>query len=137
MRKTLDALAGGDDKIYVILDDREDVWLEDDGTPSANLLKIPPYYYHEEKLQAPANWSEQRLRACAVAFDLDITLLVFLKLLQRIHSLFFKAQIISDNNLDAKFYIQKIKSAVFTLDKVVSFEQLLPLTTDLTHSYEA
>ena len=31
MRKTLDALAGGDDKIYVILDDREDVWLEDDG----------------------------------------------------------------------------------------------------------
>ena len=33
MRKTLDALAGGDDKIYVILDDREDVWLEDDGRP--------------------------------------------------------------------------------------------------------
>ena len=48
MRKTLDALAGGDDKIYVILDDREDVWLEDDGRPSANLLKILPYYYHQE-----------------------------------------------------------------------------------------
>jgi hypothetical protein len=46
MRKTLNALAGGDDKIYVILDDREDVWLEDDGRPSGNLLKIPPYYYH-------------------------------------------------------------------------------------------
>ena len=25
-QKTLDALAGGDDKIFVILDDRNDVW---------------------------------------------------------------------------------------------------------------
>lgn len=46
MRKTLNALAGGDDKIYVILDDREDVWLEEDNRPSGNLLKILPYYYH-------------------------------------------------------------------------------------------
>ena len=44
---------------------------------------------------------------------------------------------ISDINLDAKFYIQKIKSAVFTLDKVVSFEQLMPSGVNLTHSYEA
>ena len=48
MRKTLDSLAGGDDKIYVILDDREDVWLQEDGIPSANLIKILPYYFHEE-----------------------------------------------------------------------------------------
>lgn len=51
MRKTLDALSGADDKIYVILDDREDVWIEETGLPSANLLKIPAYYYHEEKQQ--------------------------------------------------------------------------------------
>jgi len=58
MRKNLDALAGGDDKIYVILDDREDVWLEETGHPSPNLLKILPYYFHEEKQSLPANWSE-------------------------------------------------------------------------------
>jgi hypothetical protein len=53
------------------------------------------------------------------------------------HSLFFKAQQISDANLDAKFYIKKIKSEVFRLDKVISFEQLVPSGTDLTNSYEA
>jgi hypothetical protein len=34
--KTLDALAGGDDKIFVILDDRDDVWRVG-GQPSENL----------------------------------------------------------------------------------------------------
>jgi len=35
-QKTLDALAGGDDKIFVILDDRDDVW-RIKGEPSKNL----------------------------------------------------------------------------------------------------
>jgi len=49
MRKTLDSLTGGDDKIYVIVDDREDVWLmKDEKTISGNLIKILPYYYHNE-----------------------------------------------------------------------------------------
>jgi len=47
--KTLDALAGGDDKIFVILDDRDDVWLKEGYLPSENLLKIPAYFYHEDK----------------------------------------------------------------------------------------
>jgi hypothetical protein len=34
----------GDDKIFVVLDDRCDVWMED-VRPIDNLLKIPAYYY--------------------------------------------------------------------------------------------
>lgn len=30
-RKTLDDLAGGDDKIFVVVDDRDDVWLKENG----------------------------------------------------------------------------------------------------------
>jgi hypothetical protein len=30
-RKTLDDLAGGDDKIFVVIDDRDDVWLKETG----------------------------------------------------------------------------------------------------------
>ena len=47
-KKTINALSGGDDTIFVILDDREDVWLVIDNDfmrPSENLHKIPPYYY--------------------------------------------------------------------------------------------
>ena len=47
--KTLDALAGVDDKIFVILDDRDDVWLKEGYLPSENLLKIPAYFYHDDK----------------------------------------------------------------------------------------
>ena len=47
-RKTLDDLAGGDDKIFVVIDDRDDVWLKDTGQPLENLLKIPAYYYTKE-----------------------------------------------------------------------------------------
>lgn len=47
-RKTLDDLAGGDDKIFVVIDDRDDVWLKDTGQPLENILKIPAYYYTKE-----------------------------------------------------------------------------------------
>ena len=58
-KKSLDALAGGDDTFFVILDDRDDVWptqvkLHSSGgvpliEPSANLIKIPPYLYWNDK----------------------------------------------------------------------------------------
>jgi len=34
-RKSLDALAGVNDNIYVILDDRQDVWLQEDSFDEA------------------------------------------------------------------------------------------------------
>jgi hypothetical protein len=48
-RKTLDDLAGGDDKIFVVIDDRDDVWSQQDGTCIGNLLKIPAYFYTRDK----------------------------------------------------------------------------------------
>lgn len=53
--KSLGSLAGGDDSIFVIIDDRYDVWMEETKGEhgethkrvSGNLLLLPPYYYHE------------------------------------------------------------------------------------------
>ena len=53
-RKTLDALAGGDDTIFVIIDDRDDVWMTESKNPygrpkaSDNLMKIPAYFFHKD-----------------------------------------------------------------------------------------
>ena len=44
--KSLKALAGDNEKIFVILDDRDDVWLNEFGQLPPNLLKIPGYFYH-------------------------------------------------------------------------------------------
>ena len=43
----MEDLAGGDDKIFVVIDDRDDVWVKDSGVIQ-NLLKIPAYYYTKE-----------------------------------------------------------------------------------------
>ena len=45
--KSLKALAGDNDSIFVILDDRDDPWFNEftNKIPD-NLLKIPPYFYH-------------------------------------------------------------------------------------------
>ena len=64
-KKTLNALSGGDDKIFVILDDRDDVWLQDDGSQSQNLFKIPAYFYfHDTRNSAYTNagWFEKAIR---------------------------------------------------------------------------
>lgn len=43
--KSLRALSGGNDTIFAILDDRDDVW-QDEGRVPQNLLKVPGYFYH-------------------------------------------------------------------------------------------
>ncbi len=127
--KTLDALAGGDDKIFVILDDRDDVWLKEGYLPSENLLKIPAYFYHDDKQQdlVQKAWFEKMIRDCWKTFDFDLTLLIYLKHLIRIHTQFFtdyEGKI--DELRDSKFYIKKLKNQVFGFGKVVSFEKLVP-----------
>lgn len=76
-RKTLDDLAGGDDKIFVVIDDRDDVWLKETGQMSENLLKINAYYYTKEThhLYKQASHFEKLLRECGVSYDLDLSLL--------------------------------------------------------------
>jgi len=73
-RKTLDALAGGDDTLFVILDDRCDVWQSERKNPrsnlvelveSENLFRIPAYYYFPQsnlKEYSDALWFEKILR---------------------------------------------------------------------------
>ena len=46
--KSLKALAGDNDNIFLILDDRDDIWRsEETGQPPDNLLVIPPYFFHQ------------------------------------------------------------------------------------------
>ena len=99
--KTLSSLAGGDDSIFIILDDRSDVWLVDgevtnrDGvkvatqTVSKNLLKIPGYYYHPTKKIEKQNFLNQAYREIAAAEDLDIALPFFAEILKKVHTNFF------------------------------------------------
>jgi len=77
-RKTLDALAGGDDTLFVILDDRSDVWqtekksnllsnadLPPEWEVSQNLFKIPAYFYYESphvREYSECQWFEKVLR---------------------------------------------------------------------------
>lgn len=49
--KSLKALAGDNDRIFIILDDREDVWVNEQGSLPINLLRVPPYFYHNSKDQ--------------------------------------------------------------------------------------
>lgn len=45
--KSLKALAGDNDHIFLILDDRDDLWRsEETGQVPDNLLLIPPYFFH-------------------------------------------------------------------------------------------
>ena len=45
--KSLKALAGENESIFVILDDREDPWFNEvTKTIPDNLLKVPGYFYH-------------------------------------------------------------------------------------------
>ena len=47
--KSLKALAGDHEDIFVILDDRGDVWLNEFNTVPQNLIRIPPYFYYPVK----------------------------------------------------------------------------------------
>jgi len=120
-----------------VIDDRDDVWLSDTGMPLENLLKIPGYYYTNEKhdLFNNASYFEKAVRECAQTFDFDLTLLVFQKHLQRIHNSFFKGYETQMKELqDTKFYIRKLQA--FSLDKVVSFEKLVSNSVDLNQTFE-
>ena len=87
LKKTLNDLTGGDNKIIIILDDRDDVWRNDNGSPSENLLQIPAYYYWKENHQMykQQKFFEKMIRECLQNFDLDLTLLIYAKHLEKLH----------------------------------------------------
>lgn len=138
-KKTLNALSGGDDTIFVILDDRSDVWLND-GQPVENLLRIPPYFHFEDnhlKQYTSAMWYEKEVRKVTQMCDFDITLIIFLSHLKKIHTQFFADFEEKDDYLkDTKYYIRKLKNEIFSLDKVISFEHLIPAEANVATSFE-
>ena len=139
--KTLDALSGGDDKIYVILDDRDDVWRIEGNRVSNNLHQIPPYFYWAEPRHHLfpfyiKNWFSKCLMDMFMVgdciYDLDITLPIYLLHLKEIHSQFYKDFTTKDDSLkDTKYYIRQVRTHVFKPDKVVSFEKLIPLKKEI------
>ena len=120
-KKSLDALSGGDDKIFVILDDRDDVWLQDDGSQSQNLFKIPAYFYFHDRnpMYTNAGWFEKSIRSCGQSFDLDLTLLIFGQHLKKIHNKFFASDL--EELKDSKFHLRKLRREVFSYEHRVSF----------------
>lgn len=89
--KTLKALAGDNEKIFVILDDRDDVWKDENKMVPINLLKIPDYsFFHH----TPHGGGDEHFRKMyfniANKYDLDLTLLTFQTFLLDVHTRFFR-----------------------------------------------
>lgn len=147
-KKSLDALAGGDDTFFVILDDRDDVWptevkLFDSGVPqivpSDNLIKIPPYFFFDDQQwrQHSNYWLAKSIREVHLERELDITLIVFLRHLRKIHSKFFTgAENRPEELLDTKFFVNKLKNEVFACPEMISFEQIISSKVDMSQTME-
>ena len=95
--KSLSNLAGGDDSIFAIIDDRFDVWLQEikntqgqviDRRPVPNLVQIPPYFYWEKfggfDLY-PDEPYKKLILEISREYELDLSLLTHLKFLDRVH----------------------------------------------------
>lgn len=141
--KKLSALAG-DDTIFVVLDDRRDVWTnERTKRPIDNLIQIQPYFYHDESknpMFTDVSWSGKLVREIAQQFDFDLCLPIHVLKLKKIHEMFFDNYSTKPDELkDTKFCLKKIKRETFSLEvvrKQVSFEKLCP-GVDMTGKNEA
>ena len=101
--KSLKALAGDNDRIFVILDDRADPWQtqvttrdEANGefktrieTPK-NLIQISPYFYHLSKEAERLQGIRRSLAQLSFCTDLDIGMLTIRDFLMKVHSQFFE-----------------------------------------------
>ena len=89
--KSLKALAGDNDNIFLILDDRDDLWRsEETGLPPTNLLLIPPYFFHSiHALPRKLSHLLQLYFNISFNFDVDLTLISFKNLLLGLHKRFF------------------------------------------------
>ena len=92
------------------------------------LIKIPPYYFFPEHLgqhqkkELEKFWHLQAMFDVARENDLDLTLLVYLKILVNLHKLFFRDAESKDSFLmDTKFYLRKLKNEAFKLNRLISF----------------
>ena len=96
--KSLKDLAGGDDSIFAIIDDRSDVWQQEvknaDGQvietiQSSNLVMIPGYFYWNQTKEQPKASYVQHISHVAKDYDIDLSLILHLKFLDRVHADFY------------------------------------------------
>lgn len=86
--KSLKTLAGNNDSIFAILDDRADFWFDENtGRAPKNLLKLPAYFFHDQvfhHVQQQGGLSMLHFDLSR-SFELDPTLLTYSLFLQRVH----------------------------------------------------
>lgn len=107
--KSLKALAGHNDSIFVILDDREDVWVNERHELPLNLLRVPPYFYHEmPHITNRFSFVQKIVIKICQQYDLDISLMCHLDFLYKIVEDFysdFEAKKGNKQQTDIKFHI--------------------------------
>ncbi|CDW87741.1 tfiif-interacting component of the c-terminal domain phosphatase [Stylonychia lemnae] len=129
--KSLSSLAGGDESIFIIIDDRSDVWTEVVQDPhsnqkfkrvSQNLLLIPGYFYWETSQNRLKSYFKV-IQQTSVQFDFDLSLLLHLKFIEKVHDQFYE-QI--DNGLEAtvKTIIRQLRKNLFDKKITALFEIL-------------
>jgi hypothetical protein len=117
--KSLSNLAGDDDTIFAIIDDRSDVWQRESRpgqfVPSPNLIKIPPYYFWENPSDPARDmeWFKKEILSVGKQYDLDLSLLLHLKFLERVHSTFY-TQMDAQGSADIKPIIDNCIKSVFS-----------------------
>jgi hypothetical protein len=69
--------------------------------------------------------------------ELDITLIIYLGHLRKVHNKFF-TDIANkpEQLLDTKFYIRKLKNEVFSVTQMISFEQIISRDVRLGDTFE-
>mmetsp|Transcript_24258 Transcript_24258/g.37405 ORF Transcript_24258/g.37405 Transcript_24258/m.37405 type:complete len:163 (-) Transcript_24258:1094-1582(-) len=138
--KSLKALAGDNDRIFAILDDRADPWqtrtpfIDRDGqkrfhieTP-ANLLQIPAYFFHFSRdAENLSGMTKYNCIQCNMS-DLDLGLLTFRDFLVKVHSSFFKDlkqksidEVHTGEVGDIKKYLTQFRQEVFAKNNLINF----------------
>lgn len=117
--KSLSNLAGDDDTIFAIIDDRSDVWLRESHPGKFevchNLVQIPAYYFWEnphEPVREMESFKKDILRV-GREYDLDLSLLLHLRFLDRVHTTFYSV-VDSKGSADIKPIIQQCIKSVFS-----------------------
>jgi len=82
-------------------------------------------------------WLAISLREVHLERELDVTLIIYLRHLRKIHTKFFSgADSRPEELLDTKFFVNKLKNEVFSCPEMLSFEQIISKKVDLTQTME-
>eukprot|EP00347_Sterkiella_histriomuscorum_P012433 403368592 len=128
--KSLSSLAGGDESIFIIIDDRSDVWTEEvkdqNGNKlrrvSDNLILIPEYFYWETSQNRLKSY-HKIIQQSGVKYDFDLSLVYHYKLLTKIHNKFYE-EVDSLGYSSVKPIIRDLRTNIFQKNEVAIFDIL-------------